>query len=94
MPEIAVKLRIHGKVQGVWYRDWTVQAANALGVHGWVRNRTNGTVEALVVGEEAAVRSLIAQCHQGSPASHVERIDETPAQGIVSRDGFVRKPTV
>lgn len=94
MAEIAVRLRIHGKVQGVWYRDWTVQAANALGLHGWVRNRADGTVEALVVGEETPVRQLIAQCHQGSPNSKVERIDEEPAQGIVPRDGFVRKPTV
>lgn len=94
MAEIAVRLRIHGKVQGVWYRDWTVQAANALGLHGWVRNRADGTVEALVVGEETTIRQLIAQCHEGSPASKVSHIDEEPAQGIVPRDGFVRKPTV
>lgn len=94
MPEIALKLRIHGNVQGVGYRDWTVRAASALNLHGWVRNRADGTVEALVVGEEKSVRDLIAQCHTGPMAAKVERIDEEPAQGIVSRDGFMRKPTV
>jgi acylphosphatase len=94
MQEIALKLRIHGIVQGVSYRDWTVRAASALNLHGWVRNRIDGSVEVLVVGEEQSVRSLVAQCHNGPAASKVERIDEEPAQGIVSRDGFVRKPTV
>lgn len=94
MAEIAVRLRIHGKVQGVSYRDWTVQTANALGLHGWVRNRADGTVEALTVGEESAVRELITACRQGSPRAQVTDITETPAQGIVPRDGFTRKPTV
>lgn len=94
MPEIALRLRIHGKVQGVCYRNWTVQTANALRLHGWVRNRLDGTVEVLAVGEEAQVRELVAQCHEGPPAARVERVDEEPAQGIVPRDGFIRKPTV
>lgn len=94
MQEIALKLRIHGKVQGVSYRDWMVRAASALNLHGWVRNRADGTVEALVVGEEKCVRDLIAQCHKGPSAAKVERIDEEAAQGINPRDGFVRKPTV
>lgn len=94
MTECALKLRIHGKVQGVYYRDWTVQAATALGVDGWVRNREDGTVEALVVGDEASLRELIERCHQGPERAEVERIDEEPAQGIIPRGEFVRKPTV
>ena len=43
------------------FRDWTVQTANALDLHGWVRNRADGTVEALVMGEENAVRKLVAE---------------------------------
>ena len=94
MTDIALKLRIHGKVQGVYYRDWTVQTATALGVDGWVRNREDGTVEALVVGDEVAIRALIERCHQGPERAVVERIDEEPAQGITPRGQFGRKPTV
>lgn len=94
MQEIALKLRIHGVVQGVSYRDWMVQAACNLNLHGWVRNRTDGTVEALVMGEEENVRKLVAQCHNGPTSAKVDRVDEEPAQGIAPRDGFTRKPTV
>ena len=94
MAEIALRLRIHGRVQGVSYRDWTVKTAKALGLHGWVRNRLDNTVEALAIGEEMQVRAFVEKCHEGPYLANVERIDEEPAQGIVPRDGFVRKPTV
>lgn len=94
MAEIALRLRIHGRVQGVSYRDWTIKTATALGLHGWVRNRLDETVEALVIGEEAQVRRLVEKCHEGPTMARVERIDEEPAQGIAPRDGFIRKPTV
>ena len=69
------KLRIHGRVQGVWYRGWSVDTARGLGLRGWVRNRADGTVEMLVRGEEEAVRRMIERCHEGPPAARVERID-------------------
>lgn len=94
MADTALRLRIHGRVQGVSYRDWTVKTATALGLHGWVRNRLDKTVEVLAIGEEAQVRALVEQCHKGPQRAQVERIDEEPAQGIAPRDGFVRKPTV
>jgi acylphosphatase len=94
MPELARKLRIYGRVQGVSYRDWMVKAASALQVDGWVRNRHDGTVEALVVGSEPNVRELITQCQNGSAMAHVERIVEEAVQGITPRNGFVRKPSV
>ena len=90
---IARRLRITGRVQGVWFRGWTVDTARALGLDGWVRNRLDGSVEALAVGPEEAVEELIRRCHQGPPAAQVERVDIEPAQGIVG-EGFVQKPTV
>jgi acylphosphatase len=89
----AVKARLHGKVQGVWYRGWTEQEAKALGLCGWVRNREDGTVEALFVGPRAAVDDMLARCSSGPPAARVDRVEATPAQGITP-NRFDIKPTV
>ncbi|GHF24656.1 acylphosphatase [Kordiimonas sediminis] len=93
MTTTAVKVRIYGKVQGVWYRAWTEQQANAAGVYGWVRNRLDGTVEALFVGSSAAVDGMIAACHQGPEHAKVDRIETVEAQGIAPKR-FEVKPTV
>jgi acylphosphatase len=90
---VARRLRIHGRVQGVWFRAWTLETAQGLDLDGWVRNRTDGTVEALAVGSADAVEKLIAACHEGPPAAKVERVEVEEAQGIVPR-GFSKKPTV
>ena len=90
---IARRLRIHGRVQGVWYRAWTLETAQRLGLDGWVRNRLDGTVEVLAVGSADAVEKLIAACRDGPPAAKVERIEIEDAKGIVPR-GFTKKPTV
>jgi acylphosphatase len=90
---IAVKLRIHGRVQGVWYRGWMVDEATALGLQGWVRNRADGTVEALAIGPETDVEALVAACQEGPPAARVERVEREPARGIAG-SGFRQKPTV
>lgn len=89
---IARIIRIEGKVQGVWFRDWTVQAAQAIGVSGWVRNRTDGSVEVYALGEADLVERLTDRLREGSPASRVDRIDvqETALQPA---DGFTRRPT-
>ena len=86
----ALHLTVHGRVQGVFYRNWTVQAARQLGLAGWVRNMPEGTVEAHVEGEEPAVRALIAQMDDGPPAARVDRIEERSAEpeGL---DGFTRR---
>lgn len=89
----AVRLRISGKVQGVWFRGWTVEQAGARGLDGFVRNRLDGSVEALFVGEAAAVDEMIGLCRQGPPAADVAAVDIEPAQGITPR-GFTQKPTV
>lgn len=90
---IARRLRIHGRVQGVFYRGWTVNAAEALGLDGWVRNRMDGTVEVLAAGPSAAVEVLIAACRNGPPAARVDLVEVEEAKGIVAK-GFTQKPTV
>lgn len=75
----AKHLRIHGRVQGVSYRYWTIQTATSLELTGWVRNRNNGTVEALVMGEESKLQKLIQACHDGPPMARVDKIDITDA---------------
>ena len=95
LPEghVARRLRITGRVQGVWFRGWAIEAAELLDLDGWVRNRLDGSVEALVVGPEAAVEDFIRRCQSGPPAADVERVEVEDAQGIVV-EGFVQKPTV
>lgn len=90
---IARRLHIKGRVQAVWFRGWTVEQALALHLDGWVRNRIDGSVEAVVVGPAAQVEELIARCHRGPPAARVDAVIVEEALGIVA-SGFVQKPTV
>ncbi|PLX38954.1 MAG: acylphosphatase [Deltaproteobacteria bacterium] len=83
---ISVRAIISGKVQGVWYRQSTLEKAQALGLAGWVRNRSNGDVEALFEGDAIAVEEALKWCEVGPPlakVSKVERYDEEPT-GIKS----------
>ena len=80
------KKRVHviveGRVQGVFYRAFTRDAALNLGLSGWVRNRPNGSVEAIVEGQETAVEKMLQWFYQGSPNSIVEKVhvtEEPPA---------------
>jgi acylphosphatase len=93
MSETGRKLRIHGEVQGVFFRAWSAETARSLGLHGWVRNRVDGTVEMLVRGEAAAVERFVALCRQGPPAARVERID-AEATDEPGPAGFEKRPTV
>jgi acylphosphatase len=90
---IARIIRVSGKVQGVWFREWTVQTARALGVSGWVRNRLDQSVEVLAIGDARVVSQLIERLHRGSPASRVDRVDVQETQ-LEAVDGFARRPTV
>ncbi|QIQ86622.1 acylphosphatase [Erythrobacter sp.] len=76
---MATRLIIHGRVQGVFYRDWTVRTAGGLALSGWVRNLSDGTVEAHLEGEADKVRSLIERMHEGPPRAEVSRIEESEA---------------
>ncbi|MDG6078608.1 acylphosphatase [Erythrobacter litoralis] len=75
-PTTARHLILHGRVQGVFYRDWTVDTARSLGLAGWVRNRPDGTVEAQLEGASDAVERMIAAMHDGPPRADVERIEQ------------------
>ena len=89
----AKHLVISGRVQGVGYREWMIDQANALGLSGWVRNRRNGTVEALVYGDTAAVEELLRLCRLGPRLAEVVEIAEELADPPAS-PGFRLLPTV
>jgi acylphosphatase len=67
---------IRGRVQGVGYRVWTEVAALERGIEGWVRNRRDGSVEALFIGDEQAVAAMIDACRQGPPGARIDNIDQ------------------
>jgi acylphosphatase len=67
---------IRGRVQGVGFRAWAEYTALERGLQGWVRNRRDGSVEALFMGAPEAVAAMIAACHQGPPGSRVDNIDQ------------------
>jgi acylphosphatase len=89
----SVRLRITGRVQGVGYRAWALQMASRLGLRGWVRNRSDGSVEALVIGEDDAVARIIEACRDGPFGARVSdvTISDADDDGNV---GFRSKPTV
>lgn len=88
----SIRVLIRGRVQGVWFRAWTSREAMKRGVSGWVRNRRDGSVEALFMGDAAAVDSLIEACRDGPELARVESIEQTadPGEAI---DGFEQRPS-
>jgi acylphosphatase len=84
---VARVLHIHGRVQGVWYRASAQQEAVRLGLSGWVRNRADGSVEALVAGPAALLEAFIDWARRGPPKACVERIDISIAE-LPEGDGF------
>lgn len=94
-PLITRHLRITGKVQGVWYRGSTVEQAQALGLKGWVRNRSDGSVEALVQGPPQAVQALITWAHRGPELARVSKVEVTEVLGSAEvLEGFVQRGTI
>jgi acylphosphatase len=90
---LQARLVITGRVQGVGYRDWTITTARRLGLTGWVRNRTDGAVEALVVGDDNAVGQMIAACRRGPMAARIDNVDVEPVDLDVLPQGFTQLPT-
>lgn len=91
-PNVARHLKMTGRVQGVWYRNWTVDTARTLGLAGWVRNCVDGSVEAWVEGTPDAVADFLVLAHQGPPAASVTHISvqDGELQGFTS---FEKRPT-
>ncbi|QQR60114.1 MAG: acylphosphatase [Candidatus Melainabacteria bacterium] len=80
-----IKLKIKGRVQGVFYRQSTCKEAIALGLFGWVKNKVDGSVEALVFGPDEKVQELVVWCHEGPPSAQVESVEvEDADQGLIS----------
>ena len=75
------KLVIHGRVQGVFFRDSMRTEAEKLGITGWVRNNRDGTVEAVVQGDEKPVEQIIRWAQHGPKMAQVEKVDVTPDDG-------------
>ena len=90
---LQVHMAIKGRVQGVGYRDWAMAMGHRLGLTGWVRNRSDGSVEALIVGDETAVGTMIEACRRGPPMARVDAIDIEPVDLDVLPSGFTLRPT-
>ena len=84
---IARRAVVHGRVQGVFFRDTTRRLARVEGVAGWVSNRVDGTVEALFEGEPDAVERLLDFCRRGPEGATVDRVEVTEA-GLAGLEGF------
>ena len=89
----AQRVVIYGIVQGVGFRAFVGRAARARGLRGWVRNRRDGSVEALLIGEEMAVAAVTDQCRRGPSMAQVDRLEAAPAQDDGAGD-FTERATV
>ncbi|MCF6291279.1 MAG: acylphosphatase [Desulfobacterales bacterium] len=88
MSERCVQVIVSGRVQGVYFRAFTREEAESLGLSGWVRNRADGTVEALIQGEPQAVERMLAWFHTGSPHSQVDGVRVTEKEVRDERVSF------
>jgi len=87
-------VRISGRVQGVGYRAWAVREATTRGLAGWVRNRRDGSVEALFVGPEEAVAKMIEACRLGPRLAEVATVRvEIVTPGAPGASHFTQRPT-
>ena len=87
-----VTVRIEGRVQGVYYRAWTAQTAHRLGLDGWVRNRRDGSVEAVFSGQAIQVDEMLRRCAEGPPDARVANVIVTD-EGGAPPSGFEVLPT-
>ena len=88
-----VRVRIEGGVQRVGYRDWTRRAARELGLAGWVRNRRDGSVEALLCGPAKAVEEMLARCRRGPRSARVSAVEIVEESVAAVPGGFDILPT-
>ncbi len=79
MSRAILQVSIRGRVQGVGYRAWVEYQATAVGLEGWVRNRRDGSVEALFAGPENVVADMVASCRRGPPSARVDAVAQETA---------------
>ncbi len=84
----ALRVRVTGRVQGVWYRGWTVAEAERRGLRGWVRNEADGSVVAVLVGPAAAVSAMVEAMWQGPPDARVAGVSVENADDVPGCTGF------
>ena len=89
----SVHVIVSGRVQGVGFRAFVVERAGTLGLDGWVRNRRDGTVEAVFAGVEQEVQYMLMELNAGPPAAEVLDVRTSPHDGPIPR-GFTSLPTV
>jgi acylphosphatase len=83
-----VSASVHGRVQGVYYRASARMEGERLGLRGWVRNRSDGSVALRLQGDPAAVDAMLAWCREGPPAARVSRVEVADAAPDVTVTGF------
>ncbi|HEV8646066.1 MAG TPA: acylphosphatase [Burkholderiales bacterium] len=91
--KITRRLRIRGQVQGVNLREAMRQRADQLKITGWVQNRLDGSVEAIVQGEAFAIDAIVEWAHQGPPGARVDSLDVETADDEGNYDSFDKKST-
>lgn len=84
MTKIAKRIRVTGRVQGVFFRAWTRDEAQTLGIDGWVRNCSDGSVEAQLEGDQEAIEELVDLMREGPPGARVEgvEVEESDPEGL------------
>jgi acylphosphatase len=92
-PGRTVHIRVEGRVQGVGYRAWMEAMAARHGLDGWVRNRRDGSVEAVLSGPGDKVAEMLRACERGPPAARVDRV-EIVGEGMPVDPGFAVRPTL
>ena len=88
-----LRFRIEGHVQAVGYRNYVIVEARKLGLDGWVRNRSDGTVEALAAGPTKAIENFFVSCSRGPSGSRVENVQMEKAEPPTEK-GFRRRPSI
>jgi acylphosphatase len=99
MSETIRQVTIRGRVQGVGFRYWVEQQATARGLEGWVRNRRDGSVEALFAGPADVVADMVALCRRGPSSARVDAFQDEPAISAalnlrLAGEGFSVLPTI
>ena len=89
---VTVRLAITGRVQGVGFRESMRAVAQALEINGWVRNREDGSVEAVTQGDEFAIEQLVAWCHNGPPGANVKFVVADLVESSETFIAFTRWP--